>query len=775
MNKYVSDHILAEWGDSITICKAIHYPDQSFVIKLISRHTSTKKPSCVRFEYGTLADHAAHFAEWRKSKLEIFLMLAITDGQGHSSENVQATWALAIDRDTDIDIDAFERSPFKPTLAIKTSEGRYHLIWVLDAPLPKSEALPILIALAIRFNADRIFANVTQAVRLPGFVNGKYGTEVELLAWSDESRTYRVEDLGLAFDTDLALNSIRMRQPRLAADMTLKKDAVSKEEIIRDLKSALDAIPADDYGIWIRIGMALSRPSLDNDGYGLWDSWSQKSSKYDATEMLSKWKSFQGSHSISLATVFALAVANGWHNPGFRNKANHVPDDQQSERAAGRLLADEMRDQYAAVLNDGRSRQTYLLLRWDGQKYLVLNDIERRKAIESYVRKVRQANPDNKDWVRFLSLKSANNRALDDLSEHICEHLVDNSTACATTEFPYFPVENGVLNLLSRELVPPSFRPLSMISGGVMFDPSAKAELFTKTLNEIFEGDEEMVRAVIRLFGYILLGTPKEHILVVFFGPTGRNGKTLIVQVVREIFGDYAQAIPSSVILAKSHNNEGPTPALAKLYRKRLAIISEPSPKHPLDAGFIKLMTGGEHITARPMHGQLLEFVPEFTPIIIANKIPSAPDDDPAFWRRVKIVKFSRTFSDEEIDPDLKEKLTKEKSGILNLLLDGIQDYLTNGLNFPDKIKSAGIDQRKEFDPFEAWHEECAIETDNATETPLHALAASYDAWANINRQFRRMSKKELSAKLVGRGYVKVDRRRYPHFCGIMLRDISTP
>jgi len=765
-----SNSLRSSFVEAETVCRAVHDPDQPFVVKLLHRKDGNKRPLQCKFEWGTYADHARNFEAWRSAGWEPFMMLAVTDGEGYSNVNMTHMWAAAIDLDGGVDIGAWKRSPFKPSLAICTSEGRYHLGWVLRKPLSPSEAHALLTVLAVRFYADRTFANVTQAIRLPGFINGKHGNEVELLNWSDPQRTYDVEDLRLAFDMDLVTRYLRSRQPRFTPNLALPKNDISKEHVLEDVESALKFIPADDYDVWYRVGMALN--SLGDQGYELWVKWSQPSNKFNAAEMLSKWQSFSKAQSISLPTVFSLAAAHGWSNPGFRNNSScHDTGVHGTERAVGRMLAAEMYDLYAAIPNDGRSRHGHLLLRWDGTKYVVLTDIERRKAIESFVREVRKANTSNADFVKFLIYKSANNRALDDLSEHVCEYLAGESAACVASSYPYFTVANGVLNVLSRELVPTFLRPLSMVVGRVQYDPTAKAELFLVTLAQIFEGDQEMIGAVLRLFGYILQGNPNEHIFLILFGPTGRNGKTLIVQVSREIFGDYAQAIPASVILAKSHNNEGPTPAIAKLFGKRLAIISEPGDKHPLDSGFIKLMTGGEQITARQLHGPMIEFMPEFVPVLVTNKIPSVNDDDHGLWRRMKIVKFTRTFSDEEIDVDLKNKLVKEASGILNLFLDGIEDYRANGLSLPTKIASAGVEQRKEFDPFEAWHEECTLMADNAAETSLQALAASYEGWAQANRQYRRLSKKELSNKLVERGYEKIDRRRYPHFCGISLKE----
>lgn len=755
------------WLDTATTFQSIHYDTQPAWIRLLKRGAAGKIVSA-NHVLGTYAAHAEKFSDWQKEGVEVFLLTSVTDGEGYTSDNVDHTWTIAVDLDYSDNIESLARSPFRPTLAIQTSHGRYHVAWVLKDPIPPARAKEILIGLALRLDGDPVFANLTQAIRLPGFTNQKYGTPVALLPWSDGTRTYDADELAAAFDVPFALNFLRNRQPRFSPGLVLDKAKVSEAELFSDLKSALEYIPADAYDIWYRIGMALH--GLGDTGYKLWLDWSKKNSKFNQAEAKKKWQGLANAKSISIASVFYLAAKNGWHNRGFRNKSTSDGQSLATERKIGQMLADKMRDDFVATANLKGTRATYDLYQWNGTKYVRLPPARRRREIESAVRDVRKEHEKFTEFVRFLDFKAGSNNGLDVLCEHACEELAENFQVNEATLYPYLPVENGVLNLLSRELVPAKFRPLARREGSVLFDPCATAPLFLEKASEIFEGDENMVKAIIRVFGYILLGTPKEDILLVFLGKEGRNGKTVIVQSMRAVFGEFAHAVPSSVILAKSHNNEGATPALAKLIGVRLAIFSEPNEKHPLDAGFIKLMTGGEQITARALHSDLVEFIPEFTPIIVTNKIPRAPDDDHALWKRLKVVKFMRTFSDQEKDTRLKEKLSQEASGILNLLLDGIQEYRAMGLALPEQVKSAVEESRSDFDPFVTWLDECTVEAPVSTDTPLKLLAESYEIWARSNTTLRRMTKKELSAQL-SRRFQKIERRNYPHFCGVALRE----
>lgn len=83
-------------------------------------------------------------------------------------------------------------------------------------------------------------------------------------------------------------------------------------ETIEELRSALAIIPADDYFEWISIGQALSE--LGDDGFALWDEWSQRSDKYDGEAVQAKWGTFSGDRT-GFASVFAKAQRLGWENP----------------------------------------------------------------------------------------------------------------------------------------------------------------------------------------------------------------------------------------------------------------------------------------------------------------------------------------------------------------------------------------------------------------------------------------------------------------------------
>jgi len=82
---------------------------------------------------------------------------------------------------------------------------------------------------------------------------------------------------------------------------------LSPEENIKRVKQALDNLPKyfyDSYQNWIEIGMSLY--SLGDTGLQLWDSWSQRSSKYQEGCCEEKWDTFSIKE-IGLGSLFYWA------------------------------------------------------------------------------------------------------------------------------------------------------------------------------------------------------------------------------------------------------------------------------------------------------------------------------------------------------------------------------------------------------------------------------------------------------------------------------------
>ena len=94
----------------------------------------------------------------------------------------------------------------------------------------------------------------------------------------------------------------------------------------------------------------------------------------------------------------------------------------------------------------------------------------------------------------------------------------------------------------------------------------AKCPVFDKFMNDIFMSDIELIRFVLRLFGYALTGTAKEHIFVMLYGK-GRNGKDTLMEIIHHVFGDLARPVQSELLFssATARSSSSPSPDILDL------------------------------------------------------------------------------------------------------------------------------------------------------------------------------------------------------------------
>lgn len=83
-------------------------------------------------------------------------------------------------------------------------------------------------------------------------------------------------------------------------------------------REALQQIPSDERETWFSVGAAIHNEMPNQDGFTLWDSWSQSSTKYDPQDQMRVWRSFhrKGLAGLGLNSVFAMAQRLGWKNAG---------------------------------------------------------------------------------------------------------------------------------------------------------------------------------------------------------------------------------------------------------------------------------------------------------------------------------------------------------------------------------------------------------------------------------------------------------------------------
>src|SRR5690606_7857354 len=107
---------------------------------------------------------------------------------------------------------------------------------------------------------------------------------------------------------------------------------------------------------------------------------------------------------------------------------------------------------------------------------------------------------------------------------------------------------------------------------------------------------------------------------------------------------------------------------------KRIALCSEASSTHNLvDDATIKALIAGDTMQVRQIRQEPFELHPTAKLWWAMNELPAVADTSEGFWRRMRVVPFNRSFTEDERILDLKEKLDQELPGIFNWAIAGLR------------------------------------------------------------------------------------------------------
>ena len=338
----------------------------------------------------------------------------------------------------------------------------------------------------------------------------------------------------------------------------------------------------------------------------------------------------------------------------------------------------------------------------------------------------------------------------------------DNERMLLNTKNGYIDLSSGVLHdhdvskMFSRET-------------NTEFTDKTDAPEWDKFMYEIFDGDMELIRYLQKAVGYSLTSSTREQIMFILHGG-GRNGKSIFLETISDIMGSYANSMQASTIMAR--REVGINSDIARLKGARLVTSSEPNEGFRFDEGLIKQLTGGDKVTARKLYGEEFEFNPEFKLWLATNHKPIIRGTDDGIWRRMIVIPFNVQIPIEKVDKDLKYKLQREASGILNWAIEGCLLWQREGLKTPQTIQESVDIYRSEMDVIVAFVDDC-LHIDKNRTVQASEVYKLYKQWATDNAQYLMSSTafgKEFSKKFErkrmsnGNVYVGVATKYYVSF-----------
>lgn len=260
---------------------------------------------------------------------------------------------------------------------------------------------------------------------------------------------------------------------------------------------------------------------------------------------------------------------------------------------------------------------------------------------------------------------------------------------------------NGTLNLKTGKMHSP--RPNEGITKLTGCHPQkGEPHLWIKFLSDATGADEAMMTYLQRVAGYCMTGLTSEHALFFIYGPGG-NGKSVFLNILVHILGDYAVSAPMDTFTSSKFSSH-PT-ELAMLKGARLVTASETEEGRSWAEARIKALTGSDPISARFMRQDFFTYHPQFKLLFAGNHQPTLNAVDPAMRRRFNMLPF--LYKPSEPDHLLEDKLREEAPRILAWALQGCMEWQAHGLGHPDSVTAATNEYFEDQDTFGQWLEEC--------------------------------------------------------------------
>ncbi|HMA69253.1 MAG TPA: phage/plasmid primase, P4 family, partial [Candidatus Mcinerneyibacterium sp.] len=247
------------------------------------------------------------------------------------------------------------------------------------------------------------------------------------------------------------------------------------------------------------------------------------------------------------------------------------------------------------------------------------------------------------------------------------------------------PVQNGILNIFTRELQPFTPEKIFFNKLPVEYNPEADCPQIDKFLSDVLKYEDDR-KVFYEMGGFTLLKEYKFEKAFMLIGD-GRNGKDKSLELIKRTIGmENCCAVPLSSLVPDSF-------VISEFFGKMANIAGEIGSEDLKDTTMFKALTGRSLVSGQRKFLPPINFVNYAKFVFACNELPFAYDNSRGFWDRWVLLEYPYIFvSKEEYeqnkdnlnykirDENIIEKITtpNELSGLLNRFLDGLNDITYN-------------------------------------------------------------------------------------------------
>jgi P4 family phage/plasmid primase-like protien len=212
----------------------------------------------------------------------------------------------------------------------------------------------------------------------------------------------------------------------------------------------------------------------------------------------------------------------------------------------------------------------------------------------------------------------------------------------------------------------------------------------TRFFNQLFVNSPELVNFACELLGYCITGYTTEKAIFYLYGE-GNNGKTALMEILRDIIGSHYGVINSALLLKQRQQRDpnAPSPALMAVKGKRICCGTETNADQEIDEAILKKLVGSDTLEGRHLHKETVEFRCHAKLLLPTNNIPKYNANIKSVGPKIKclpfLAYFTRTPNPDNpreylIDDNFVRELRRSHlSEMFTLIARGAQRWYKNG------------------------------------------------------------------------------------------------
>ena len=302
--------------------------------------------------------------------------------------------------------------------------------------------------------------------------------------------------------------------------------------------------------------------------------------------------------------------------------------------------------------------------------------------------------PEGKSYIKELAREKLQHY----YTTHLLNEIIAKIEACTYIDESFFfnqedkswvAVQNGLLNIKTRELK--TFTPDKIFFNKLpmKYDPSVDCPISKNFINEIIE-DKEDIKIIQELFGYSLYKDYQIEKSFMFLGK-GRNGKGQLIELLKNFVGNDNVSNVSLQRLCDENSFN-----VSELHTKLVNSGGDIDGGFLETSGMFKQLTGNDMVSAKRKFLTDIRFKNYAKLLFSSNNLPTSKDTSDGFWDRWILLKFPYRFEFKEnfegkSDYELRNwkirinnvvercSTLAELCGLLNWALDGLDRLLNQG------------------------------------------------------------------------------------------------